>query len=54
MFLVTDLTEKFPHTTKISDTKGVKDVIVGITGSQSAGDLAELISANMRFGNEFI
>lgn len=54
MFLVTDLTERFTHTSKINDTKGVRDVIVGITGSDSAGNTAELIAANMRFYNEFI
>lgn len=53
MFLITDLSDKFPHTTKVNDTKGVRNIIVGITGSDSTGNTAELIAANMRFGCEF-
>ena len=52
MFLVTDLTHKYPRTTQLNDTKDVGDVIVGITGNTAAGRTAELIAANMQFGNE--
>ncbi len=53
MFLVTDLTHKYPRTTQLNDTKDVGDVIVGITGNAAVGRTAELIAANMQFGNEF-
>lgn len=57
MFLVTDLTEKFPHTTKINDTKTVGNVITGITGitgMSSTGEAVQIIASRMRFGDEFI
>lgn len=54
MFLVTDLTEKVPFTTKISDAKTVRDVIVGITGESKVGEAVLSIVGHMRFGDEFI
>lgn len=54
MFLVTDLTGKVPHTTKINDAKTVRDIIVGITGEQKAGDAIFGIVGYMNFGDEFI
>ncbi len=54
MFLVTDLSERFPHASKIHDTKDVGDIVVGITGSTSTGRTAEVIAANMGFGDEFV
>ena len=54
MFLVTDLTEKAPHTTSINDAKTVRDVIVGITGESKMGDAVLSVVGHMSFGDEFI
>lgn len=54
MFLVTDLTGKIPFTTKISDAKTVRDVIVGITGESKVGDAVLGVVGHMSYGDEFI
>lgn len=54
MFLVIDLSGKFPYTSKLYDTKDVGDVVIGITGDQADGDLAETMAGYMGFGNEFV
>lgn len=54
MFLVTDLTEGYPRTTKTNDSKTVRDIVVGITGSVRDGDTTYEIVSHMRFGDEYI
>lgn len=53
MYLLTDLTNKYPHTTQLNDVKDVGDVVIGITGNAAIGRTAELIASNMSFGSEF-
>lgn len=53
MFLVTDRTGTTPHTTKLNDIKDLKYVVTQITFDESIGNAAEIIAANMRFGDKF-
>ena len=53
MFLVTDRTRTTPHTTKLNDIKDIKYVVTQITFDESIGNAAEIIAANMRFGDRF-
>lgn len=53
MFLVIDYTRTPPQTTKLNDTKDVRDVVIGITGSDKDGDDAYDAASKMRFADKY-
>lgn len=53
MFLVIDLTKTPSHTAKLNDTKDVRDVVIGITGSERDGGLAYDVASHMGFGERY-
>lgn len=54
MFVVTDCTRPSPCKMNSIDVKGVRDIVLGITGYEEIADMAFRHAGNMQFGDSLV